>query len=262
MPLRSFKIENQKSIGLAECNAVPPIMIISGPNGVGKSTLLHCLKKQNGGDFDITGSILYLGPHRILRRQQVQKNDSSGEKTFRYYSALELESFSGKHGLQILGIRVPASLDEAMSYIKYAISQIEITRRDAIADMVDKNNLTFPTGKFPDLYESLREITSQLLPHLEFSRVDISDNNNVKCLWKRSVDPDLTYTNYIEIDIDELPSGEKAVIGLFFPFVEYKIKEILSRLQSETVTTDKRDVIFLIDEPLDYIYIHPCLSIC
>jgi predicted ATPase len=35
MALKSFRVENQKSIRLAEATSVPRIMVIAGPNGVG-----------------------------------------------------------------------------------------------------------------------------------------------------------------------------------------------------------------------------------
>jgi len=40
MPLLSFRIGPEKALRLAEADPVPRVMIIAGPNGVGKSTLL------------------------------------------------------------------------------------------------------------------------------------------------------------------------------------------------------------------------------
>ena len=67
MLLPQFKIENQRSIRLAECTVVPRLMVVAGPNGAGKSTLLDALRRQASD-----GTILYVGPHRNARRQHVQ----------------------------------------------------------------------------------------------------------------------------------------------------------------------------------------------
>ena len=57
MPITKFRIENQKVIRLCECSSVPPVMIIAGPNGVGKSTLLYCLERKTGGSVETTGRV-------------------------------------------------------------------------------------------------------------------------------------------------------------------------------------------------------------
>jgi predicted ATPase len=67
MRLPSFEIVNQRSIKLAQCVKVPPLMVVAGPNGSGKSTLLNAIRSQAGYT-----NIMYVGPHRAMRRQQVQ----------------------------------------------------------------------------------------------------------------------------------------------------------------------------------------------
>ena len=44
MSLTSFKVVNQEAVRLAEAAQVPPVMVIAGPNGVGKSTVLFRLR--------------------------------------------------------------------------------------------------------------------------------------------------------------------------------------------------------------------------
>jgi hypothetical protein len=45
MPIESFNIPNVRVLGKASCDKVPKLMIIAGPNGVGKSTLLNELRR-------------------------------------------------------------------------------------------------------------------------------------------------------------------------------------------------------------------------
>ena len=55
MSLLKFKINEEKIFGLAECSEVPKVMIIAGPNGVGKSTLLYKINEnKNNSDIAIT----------------------------------------------------------------------------------------------------------------------------------------------------------------------------------------------------------------
>src|SRR3990172_3736664 len=68
MRLPSFEISNQRSIKRAKCEIAPPLMVIAGPNGAGKSTLLNAIRSQAGFT-----NIMYVGPHRAMRRQQVQQ---------------------------------------------------------------------------------------------------------------------------------------------------------------------------------------------
>jgi AAA15 family ATPase/GTPase len=48
MRIPSFQIPSQRSIALARCDNVPSLMVIAGPNGVGKSTLLNALRTVSG----------------------------------------------------------------------------------------------------------------------------------------------------------------------------------------------------------------------
>src|SRR3989304_5731288 len=68
MRVSSFDIRNQRSIRLAKCDNVPRLMIVAGPNGCGKSTLLNSIRSSSGYT-----NIIYVGPHRAMRRQQVQQ---------------------------------------------------------------------------------------------------------------------------------------------------------------------------------------------
>ena len=145
MPIRSFKIENQKSLLLAESQQVPSLMVIAGPNGAGKSTLLFCLKRKIGGKVEYTGRMLYLPPHRTWRRQNIRQTHLYSKKA-EYRNVLELDNIQSLEGMSIYeSDRTADSSDESARYIKYAISQLETRRQQAIVSAIDSNG-----GKYPN----------------------------------------------------------------------------------------------------------------
>ena len=189
MGLESFRIEDQKAIRLAECQEVPPIMVITGPNGVGKSTLLYCLKRRQGGQIVMSGEDLYIPPHRTWRRHKIRAPQLLG-KSQRYSDALHSESLSVPEGLRVLDReRTQDSADEAISFVKYTLIQLDMRRRIAIAEKHEKSRLVEREGTVLEVFRPLTELTKIFLPHLEFSRIDVSDRENVQCLWKRSFGP-------------------------------------------------------------------------
>lgn len=81
MSLKAFKITDQKALQYAECESVPPIMIICGPNGSGKTTLLDAIKRGSRERLlePTDTQILYQPPHRAIRRQSVQRRWLGGQ---------------------------------------------------------------------------------------------------------------------------------------------------------------------------------------
>jgi hypothetical protein len=260
MPLKSFKIANQKAITFAECTNVPKIMVIAGPNGVGKSTLLYCLKSRQCTQLEISGKVLYIPPHRAWRKQQI-RYQSLWNPRRPYSEVLESTQLQGVEGIRLFETaRVPDSADESMSLVKYTLAQVEARRSKAITTRVDRNNLVYPEGKVPDVYRPLKDLTKSLLPHLEFSKIGDFDQNNVRIFWKRSKGFDFSSGVLNEIDIDELSSGEKSIISLFLPFIEKQMDQILQELETgQTNTITLQDMVVLIDEP--ELHLHPALQV-
>ena len=72
MPLEKFSIKGTSVIKNAECDKVSDLMVIAGPNGVGKSTLVETiammLRGENPTNCNITTSgspqPVYFSPHR------------------------------------------------------------------------------------------------------------------------------------------------------------------------------------------------------
>lgn len=250
MRIPKFTIENNRSIRLASCDQMPRIMILTGPNGCGKSTLLDALRKAPGPN----GPILYVGPHRTSGRQQVSMRFLAGNKLSmrQLQSAQNLPNYEGiiihQHA------RSAWDFDETSSYLKYALCQIELDRQTALAERFDKEG-EIVKGAMPDIWKPLKEMTENLLPHLHFNKIDVTDRDQVQCLWN-------VHTKNIQIDIDDLSSGEKAIIQLFFPLIENRIQARLERSKGADENPDSapatEEVCVLMDEP--ELHLHPNLQ--
>src|SRR3989338_9839227 len=112
MSLLSFRVENRRSVRLAEVSSVPPVMIIAGPNGVGKSTILYAIK-DGAGLFNPNTKILYQGPNRVMRKTNVHRSWLTGAyKSFQ--DLLSGTDVSGYDGLSFGDTsRRPENVDEA-----------------------------------------------------------------------------------------------------------------------------------------------------
>ncbi|MDC8451959.1 MAG: AAA family ATPase [Candidatus Nitrosotalea sp.] len=251
--LNSFRFGNLKTIQLAECTKVPPIMIIAGINGVGKSTLLHAIKTRKG-NVDVTGKIIYMPPHRVWSSQRIQAM-YLWEARRTYRDAIETDSLDGTQAIRInSGARTAESADESSKFIKYSLGQIEVQRQNAITKIHDDKSGI----EFPDIYQPLKELTKTLLPHLEFYKISLDDKTNIKCLWKRAEGIDLSIGTSSDVDIDELSSGEKAIMTLFLPFIEYQIELKLKSVETTSSPETQTDLVVLIDEP--ELHLHPILE--
>lgn len=260
MALRKFRVENRKALRLAECADVPSLMVIAGPNGVGKSTLLHALSLREGAVYDRDTQPIYQPPHRAIRRQQVRRRWLGGpiRRLLDIFSSAEI---SGFEGLNIqFPARAPDNVDEAGSTIKYTLGRLENRRQTLLADLVDRHRLLqspVDTTDLPDIYEPVRRLTTRLLPHLGFESVDFANEDDIKCVFRRT---DVVAVD--DLDLDDLSSGEKAILLLFLPMIEDEINQLLESLSAGAEvapsTEELPDRVFLVDEPEQHL--HPDLQ--
>lgn len=260
MSLTSFRVTAQKSIVLAEAKTVPKVMVIAGPNGVGKSTLLFAIKSGSGQNTPNT-RLFYQGPHRVLRRTNVRRSWLGGSMRW-MLDLLSGSDVSGYEGLNFQNpARTPDNVDEAGSTIKHTLGKIENRRQSTLAGLVDARKtagVVLDVRALPDIYEPLRTLTKYLLPHLEFSKVDFNNEDDIKCLWTRK-----DANRVIELDIDDLSSGEKSIVVLFLPLLEDQIRaklQVLTDMSTGAVPTAvaAEDRVVLIDEPEQHL--HPDLQ--
>ena len=253
MRIPSFHVADRRNIRLATCDQAPQIMILTGPNGCGKSTLLDALRTAPGSD----GRILYIGPHRISGRQRVRMRYLAGPRLL-MQDLQSNQDLPNYEGITIhTRTRSAWDSDETNSYLKYALCQIELDRQTALTDRYDATGLV-TRDSMPDVWTPLRDMTQNLLPHLEFAKIDVSDRDRIQCLWK-------VHEPNIHVDIDDLSSGEKAIINLFFPLIENRIQTLIAKCKSQSDDAahtrghpSSTDICVLMDEP--ELHLHPNLQ--
>jgi len=156
----------------------------------------------------------------------------------------------------IEGINLPSNerdawnYDEAQSYLKHSLCQIELDRQAGIANRFDIDG-SITKSDIPDVWGPLREMAANLLPHLSFKGIDISNRDQVRCLWQ-------VHQKDFVVDIDDLSSGEKAVIQLFFPLVEHHVSERLAQIRKTDPPAPSGALAVLMDEP--ELHLHPNLQ--
>lgn len=246
MRIRSFTVQNQRAVRLAACENVPGIMVITGPNGCGKSTLLNALRSAGEGP----GRTMYVGPHRTSRRQQVRMR-FLGQQRIEMSSVLSSSNLPGIEGMHFpSNDRDAWNFDEAQSFLKYSLCQIELERQNAIASRFDETG-SVRREDMPDVWAPLRELAHNLLPHLRFHRIDLTNRDQIRCLWN-------VHNKDIQVDIDDLSSGEKAIIQLFFPLVEHRVNQNLAKMRGTEAAPQPGAVAVLMDEP--ELHLHPNLQ--
>lgn len=237
-----FEIRLQRSIRLAKCERVPQLMLVAGPNGAGKSTLLNTLRTASGHQH-----IIYLGPHRAMRRQTVQQRHLLSTH-FSLEEILARPDIPHFEGIQVVtGLRDPWSYDDSANYLKHTLCQVEVDRSQAIAARYDLFG-EIPRGSLVDPWKPLRELTNNLLPHLTFAKIDATNRDHIRCLWNVH-DKDLV------VDLDDLSSGEKSIIQMFYPLIEHEIKALLGQIQGSDTQEARPEICLLIDEP--ELHLHP-----
>ncbi len=225
-------------------------MIVTGPNGCGKSTLLDALRQSPGP----SGPILYVGPHRTSGRQRVRMRYLAAQRLLmrQIQSDTSLPNFEG------INIHTRArsawDFDETSNYLKFALCQIELDRQAAVTERFDKHK-RIEKDSMPDVWKPLKEMTENLLPHLKFSKIDVSNRDQIQCLWN-------VHSRSIEVDIDDLSSGEKAIVQLFFPLIENRIQRLLQEARGIEDSANEgnvtEQVCVLMDEP--DLHLHPNLQ--
>lgn len=163
-------------------------------------------------------------------------------------SASNLPGFEGMHLPS--NDRDAWNFDEAQSFLKYSLCQIELERQSAITSRFDETGAV-RREDMPDVWAPLRELAHNLLPHLQFDRIDLANRDQIRCLWN-------VHNKDIQVDIDDLSSGEKAIIQLFFPLVEHRVNQNLAKMRGAEAVPQPGSVAVLMDEP--ELHLHPNLQ--
>lgn len=250
MAIRSFNVAGRKSLISASYDGLPDLVFVTGANGAGKSSLLTLLKDQ--GVREEGTKILHIGPHRPWRKGSLLKASvlgmpmsfgdmltSSMLPHFQGAVPYSIQAFQGQ-------ARDPDASDEAQALVKVSFAVISEKYRDRLQELHQEFG-SVAEGAIPDPYEPLRELLKRLLPHLIFHAIEEEDKNNVRVLFRS-----IYQSTDVPFDIDELSSGEKAILTLFLPVLEYQIDKLLGIEHLGSKRT------FLIDEP--ELHLHPALQ--
>ncbi|MEU5957714.1 AAA family ATPase [Streptomyces sp. NPDC047525] len=258
MAIRSFDIQSIRGLARAQADELPNLVAIAGPNGAGKSTLLEGIRTHRASLLEPGSDLLYVGPHRTWRSSQLSEFHVIGFP-FEFQDILKSESIpnyqygapNGLHFLPGLG-RNASSADDSNALAKTAIVRLNNQQRELVHSQFEAQGGQVSKGTVPDLLLPLKQLVSILLPHLTLSRIDTSNVQNIRVVFKRS---DLEQGP--EFDIDDLSSGEKAAISLFLPFVEREAKV----LTGCTYPDDPNivPITLVLDEP--EIHLHPLLQL-
>jgi predicted ATPase len=262
MPIEQFTISNKDAIKLARCEKVPPLMVIAGPNGVGKSTLLEALKRNipSGREPNVqikatpSSTPLYISPHRVFVPHEIHRllpllASRKFRETLRSEILPGLPSYLGGIPSYLTGgvSRDKNQPDFAPSDVKRRIAEIDAEFDHILRIVYDKYDGTVPPGVLPkDHLKPLRDFVERFL-HLKLKEVKIEGNSYRVYFINRLGIP---------VEYNALSSGEKDAIAMMFPFIEKRIENELARAKGENLPNE--DIVVLIDGPEEYL--HPSLQ--
>lgn len=262
MSLESISVENEGAIRLASWSRVPEIMIVAGPNGVGKSTLIECIHENiargRGQSVDQSGvtDAVYFSPHRAPMPADISESYLAGASQSSYQDTLAEISYNPGSGSnvpnsirQISGRRSRLRPDIAPYFgVKERLARLK-SERGNLLDKVYEREGRVPPGYMPETYTPLDEAISQVLPGLEFEEVGLDEQNNYEIKFRNRGGE--------VIPFDELSSGERDVVALLFLLIEDGIEQSMAGVMGEDYSPD--DLLLLIDGPESYL--HPQLQL-
>ena len=104
----------------------------------------------------------------------------------------------------------------------------------------------------PDPWGTLRELTSNLLPHLSFDQVDASNRDQVRVLWRAHAKDSI-------VDFDDFSSGEKSIIQISLSPRGGSHQKGARQIQHADTAQPHPEICVLIDEP--ELHLHPNLQV-
>jgi predicted ATP-binding protein involved in virulence len=261
MALTQFEVSNRGPIDHAACDEVPQIMVVAGPNGVGKSTLLGAILEFPTGQMEGETDRSYFAPHRSPSDQSItevnlaQMNDVTARETF---SVTHTSRGAGPRRLRnLFGTRVGGNVERSNNpkreadYLPYyevkrRLSQLQ-RKRYRFLDQVYEEQNQVPEDYLPDFEEPFRNAVESILPGITFCGVEEEDNEYRLKFENRDGSP---------VEFDDLSSGEKDLIAQVFIAVEHRLQQKLANQGLDE--PPKGDLLIIIDGPESYL--HPRLQ--
>ncbi len=173
-----------------------------------------------------------------------------------YSDLLAGDEVGGFEGLNIqFPQRIPDNVDESGSTLKYTFGRIETRRQGNLSKLVDEakgKGVALETTSIADIWP-LKKLIQTLVPHLEFQGISFVNEDDIRLSFRV-----LTTDPQRDVDLDDLSSGEKAILLLFMPLIESEVNRLLEALVANNEMSPSPDRLFLIDEPEQHL--HPELQ--
>jgi predicted ATPase len=246
--LTKFSVCNYKIIRDAVCESLGRVMVICGPNGVGKTTLLDALGRGHGVTVPPTTKIAVAPATRTWRKESLQSrmlyNDISSFEVFSLNSALN--QIGNKFGRQIYqNVRDLWSDDDSKQMVKPLLAKLKNRWKDYVTTFITQSGYETEPRRWPNPKSALAAFTEQMFDELQY--VDtMEEGEHTKVLFYSVNRPD-----HPPVDIDDLSSGEKAIFSIFLPVIE----EDFRRQMGE----DRRELTLIVDEVENHL--HPSLQL-
>jgi predicted ATP-dependent endonuclease of OLD family len=261
MPLEQFSIQDNDALRRAACENVPDIMVVAGPNGVGKSTLFNAIHRdlqRPSRNSSVTApddiQSLYFGPHRTPAPTDIDASliaELGGDSS---RSQLSRSSYNRSGSSSIPDIvrrqsrRERIDPDPAPYFeLKKRLSQLEFDRAQLIKDLYDRRG-KLGGDDVPQIGGPLSTAIDAVLPGINYEGVSKNDKNIYEIQFNDR--------SGATVGFDSLSSGERDAIALLFNLVEPEIESIIAEARNES--TNDEDIVALIDSP--EAYLHPAMQ--
>lgn len=259
MVLTAFEVENHQAIAQASADSLPQLVVIAGPNGVGKSTLLHYLHNRirryntNQDDrYDIScegeTTSVYFSPHRVPgNNSQFNRGDLLGQRRARFRGVL-----SDDVNLPISG-RYPSTRNrsgpDATAFLGLArrMAEFKEQRRSLALDLIDEGE-SVSSDDLPDVEQPLGDLIDRVVPGISLVGVT-EENDNYQLAFENRTGQ--------EVRFEDLSSGEIDIITMLFFVAEQQIERKINAYSGDS--DSEEDLTVLIDGPESYL--HPYLQL-
>jgi len=175
MALNEFHFENRGPLDKVRCNEVPDLMVIAGPNGVGKTTLLNSIASEYQSRFS---SYLQMGAEEIIKEtnkivknfkgKNIETGDIIGNTTFSQSSESQTNvAFVGPHRGMSGGIDIQKShLIGMPKYSSKLLYSLANTDQNTLNNWLRRGQGNIRAGPYRDRQKG----SSDQLPYYEVRR--------------------------------------------------------------------------------------------
>lgn len=278
MPVEAFSLSGVDALNHVASEKIPPLMVIAGPNGVGKSTLFENLaieidsnsSSKSNVNVEMTREIepVYFSPHRaptpvdiseeLLARVLSRRYNETLRPRYRVSSDTLVTSGSGPlSDVFPTDSRTRGRLEADFApyfEIKRRIAELHRERSEIATSMIDSEEENEDLESIDDLRKNLPNIKDYLRSAVDF----VLPGVDFKGLSKEKDNYKLYFTNRKgqKVEFDQLSSGERDAIAILFSLIEPQIEGEFIEVRDDD--TAHEDLLVLIDSP--EAYLHPSLQ--